>query len=151
MLAIGLLACLGLAACWFDVMQRRLPNWLCLIVLLCGIGASAATVGVATLPWHLLHAAIALIIGMGLFSVGAFGGGDAKYYAANAVWFGVDAGLRLLVSVSMAGLVVLILWALWRRARGERVFSRKQDDHSKLPYGVAIAIGAVLTLLSSPT
>ena len=95
------------------------------------------------MPWHLLHAFIALVIGIGLFALRVIGGGDAKYYAANAIWFGMDSALRLLVSVSLAGLVVLIIWALWRRLHGLRAFSRGHDDTSKLPYGAAIAIGSV--------
>ena len=95
------------------------------------------------MPWHLLHAFIALVIGIGLFALRVIGGGDAKYYAANAIWFGMDSALRLLVSVSLAGLVVLIIWALSRRLHGLRAFSRGHDDTSKLPYGAAIAIGSV--------
>ena len=143
LLATGTLAGLGLAACWFDITQRRLPNWLCLLVLLCGIGVTLATAGASALPWHLLHAFIALVIGIGLFALRVIGGGDAKYYTANAIWFGMDSALRLLVSVSLAGLVVLIIWALWRRLHGLRAFSRGHDDTSKLPYGAAIAIGSV--------
>lgn len=143
LLAIGTLAGLGLAACWFDLTQRRLPNWLCLLVLLCGTGVTLAIAGASALPWHLLHAFIALAIGIGLFALRVIGGGDAKYYAANAIWFGMDSALRLLVSVSLAGLVVLIIWALSRRLHGLRAFSRGHDDTSKLPYGAAIAIGSV--------
>ena len=150
LLAIGLLAGLGLAACWFDVSQRRLPNWLCVLVSLCGVGITLVTAGASALPRHLLHAFIALTIGMGLFALRVIGGGDAKYYAANAIWFGMDSALRLLVSVSLAGLVVLIVWALWRRSLGERVFSRGDDDTRKLPYGVAIAIGTLVVWLNQP-
>ena len=71
LLAIGLLAGLGLAACWFDVSQRRLPNWLCVLVVFCGIGVTLVTAGSSALPWHILHAFIALAIGMGLFALRA--------------------------------------------------------------------------------
>lgn len=144
LLSIGLLTGLGLAACWFDVVQRRLPNWLSLLTFSVGIGVALVTSGTAALPWNLVHALIALIVGMGLFALRAVGGGDAKYYAANAAWFGIDVALRLLVAVSMAGLVVLLIWAVWRRARGEKIFAKSPDERNKLPYGVAIAIGAVL-------
>lgn len=149
LLSIGLLVGLGLAACWFDVFQRRLPNWLSLLTFVSGIGVALATTGAAALPWNLLHALIAVIVGMGLFAVRAVGGGDAKYYAANAAWFGIDVALRLLVAVSIAGLVVLLIWAVWRRAKGEKVFAKSQDERNKLPYGVAIAFGAVFAWGSS--
>jgi prepilin peptidase CpaA len=130
---------------WLDVTQRRLPNWLCLAVVLAGgiatfmMGESAGLLSAA------IHMVIALVVGMGLFRLGMIGGGDAKFYAATALWFGLAEALRLLMSVSILGLILLIVFVAFKRL--SRVLNRQasaQGDFAKLPYGVAIAAGAVV-------
>src|SRR5687768_10415697 len=71
---------------WLDVRHRRLPNWLCAVTLLAGI-AVAAISSASIVQGQILHAAIALVVGIALFAMGWIGGGDAKYYAALAGWF----------------------------------------------------------------
>jgi prepilin peptidase CpaA len=143
---VGALGAIGLLAGWFDIVQRRLPNWLCLVALLVGLGFTWAVQGGGSVPWHLLHAGVALVVGMGLFAIRAVGGGDAKFYAGVASWFALGEGLRLLATVSLAGLVVLAGWAIQRKLSGKKVFDRQASDADKLPFGVAIAAGATLTL-----
>lgn len=134
----------GLLASWFDIRERRLPNWLCLAIALAGLTFATFDGGVSALGWQALHATIALVVGMGLFAARIIGGGDAKYYAATAAWFGLSSGLHLLVNVALSGIVVLAVWGIARRARGLAVFQRGESDQAKLPYGVAIALGAII-------
>ena len=145
----GVLLGLGLLGCWFDISQRRLPNWLSAIVLLAGLAVTLALGGLPALTGHVVHAAIALAGGIGLYALRAIGAGDAKFYAAMAAWFPLDDGLRLLVSVATMGALVLLVWALIRRSRGQKVFSRERQPENGVPYGVAIAFGAMLLLFSS--
>jgi prepilin peptidase CpaA len=143
--ALGALAALGLVAARLDVVERRLPNWLAAITLLAGLITMLVMGGPQLAASALLHAALALIGGMLFFAAGMIGGGDAKFYAAVASWFALRDGLYLLVSVTLGGLVLLVLWALlWRRRRGaaDQVADR-DDPFAKLPYGVAIALGGV--------
>lgn len=136
---VKLLALAGFAGAgaWLDWKRRRLPNALCAAAFACGLGLAVAGSGwLATGP-ALLHAALALAGGMVLFALGAIGGGDAKFYAALAGWFPLHEGARLLLLVSLCGLVlVLAMWPKWRRNDGEGV-----------PMGVAIGGGAMLELL----
>lgn len=142
----------GLVGAWSDITQRKLENRLCLAILLTGLVASFLIGG-----WHqagsaLLHAAIALIGGMALFGARVLGGGDAKFYAGFAAWFSLQDGLYLLVSVAISGLAVLVAWMIWRRlprkqtARLVGIGEQEQEEElfAKLPYGVAIALGAVV-------
>jgi prepilin peptidase CpaA len=144
--SIGLGALLGLGAIgsWLDIRQRRLPNWLSGLALLAGLITTVALGGPAAVGWHLLHAVVALVLGMGLYAVGVIGAGDAKYYAAMAAWFPFQEGLRLFVAVSMSGLVLLIVSVSIRLISGRKLLSGGAKDQEGLPYGVAIAGGAAL-------
>src|SRR3546814_2063409 len=67
------------------------------------------------------HAAIALVVGMVLFGMRIVGGGDAKYYAALALWFRLGEAWRLLAFVSLAGAVFFLAW-----------FARSEEHTSEL-------------------
>jgi len=139
-----LLVGLGILASWLDISQRRLPNWLSALVLLSGFAVTLASGGLPLLISHAAHFAIALSVGIGIYALGLFGAGDTKFYGAIAGWFPFQDGIRLLVSVSMVGVLVLMVWALTRRSRGQKVFAQGRQPHNGVPYGVAIAGGAIL-------
>jgi prepilin peptidase CpaA len=142
--AIGL-ATLG---AFLDVRERRLPNWLCAALAVTGAGALAYTQGMGAMLWALLHASAALIVGMGLFRLGAIGGGDAKFYAAAACSIPavpVGGPLALLGWTSAAGLGLLVVMMSWRRVVGRADGGLLRGWN--LPYGVAIAAGLCITLL----
>jgi prepilin peptidase CpaA len=126
---------------------RRIANWLCAATLLGGLSYVAVRLGFGALGSHLLHALIALIVGMAMFAAGFIGGGDAKFYTAVAAWFPLKAGLMLFVAVSMSGLALLIIWFVWRRLRGQPI-RRQGGGLSGLPYGAAIAAGALILAFS---
>lgn len=141
------LALLGVAvvASWTDVTQRRIPNWLCAGNLVLGLsyaglahGGGWQAVGLSS-----VHVLAALAVTMVLFAVGAIGAGDAKFYASMAAWVPIGQGLYLLVSVALAGLVVLVVFfAVRPRGKAERAASER-SSFNKLPYGVAIALGGL--------
>jgi prepilin peptidase CpaA len=145
--ALAVLTVLGLLACWFDIRERRLPNWLVLATLLAGLGLAAWRGGFDVLPWHLGHFGIALAVGIGLYALRALGAGDAKYYAALAAWFTLGDGLKLLMAVSFAGLVLALGWLAQRKISGRPAPRKPKDDMDKVPFGVAMAAGALLALL----
>ena len=71
----------------------------------------------------------------------------AEFYAGLAAWFPLREAPLLIGIVSLAGLVLLVCWLLWRRGRRRRPrspFDQGSDVFDKLPYGVAIAAGAVI-------
>jgi prepilin peptidase CpaA len=144
---LAALAAIGCAAAWLDIRHRLLPHWLCGLAAGAGLAAVLVTSGVPAAGSALLHAVIALAGGFLLFAAGMIGGGDAKYYAAMAAWFPLRDGLFLLVSVTLCGLALLGVWLAWRRSRAGSGFSVPEAAHpfAKLPYGVAISTGAVLS------
>ena len=82
------------------------------------------------------------------FFIGMMGGGDVKLAAALALWFAPGETVRFLVYMSVAGGILTILvmlahkrWPAWQvDAEGQ---PRVKPE---VPYGVAIAIGALAVL-----
>jgi prepilin peptidase CpaA len=91
---------------------------------------------------HLLSGGIALALGMVAFARGWVGGGDAKLLAAVALWAGTDLLLPLLVVTSAFG-AVLALSLLWMRQLAWPGCLPALAPGAPIPYGVAIAAGAV--------
>ena len=144
----AVLAAIGGVGAYLDIRTRRLPNWLCLIGLLAGAGFSVIQGGWTLAVMALLHALVALLVGMGLFAMRWVGGGDAKFYAAMAAWFPLQAGLGLLVAVSLTGLMLLIAWLPFRRRLMRADSGLALDsDFRKVPYGVAIAGGGLISFI----
>ncbi|WP_150293564.1 A24 family peptidase [Sphingobium estronivorans] len=135
------------AAGVYDLYQRRIPNWLCILTMIAGLAAAPVEGGLSALNSHAIHLVVALIGGMLLFKLGAFGGGDAKFYAAAAAWFNLGKGSLLLMSVASCGLVLLVIWFIVRRMQGKPVRRSSDDPGSGLPYGVAIGAGTILMKL----
>lgn len=136
----------GLAASWLDWRYRRIPNWLCGALAIWGLTTAGIFGGSDALVQHALHFAAALAVGMVLFRLGVFGGGDAKYYAAVSTWFPVTMWARLAVYVSLAGLCLLTVWFVTRRLMGKKLRPSNPTKYDELPYGIAIALGAFAAL-----
>jgi prepilin peptidase CpaA len=92
----------------------------------------------------------ALVVGMGMFAAGWIGGGDAKLFAAAALWIGLPGMLSYLVFTCLAGgalaasLVALRLpMVRMVLPTGPAWFCRLAQPGGNVPYGVAIAIGAL--------
>jgi prepilin peptidase CpaA len=141
---------LALAAfgAFLDFKERRLPNWLCAVLALAASSGLALSEGVELLPWALLHATIAIAIGMALFALGVIGGGDAKFYAAVALAVpatSIAGPMALLGWTSVAGLLLLVGMMVWRRTR-KRPATQGLLKGWAVPYGFAIACGFYLTL-----
>ena len=58
---------------------------------------------------HLLIGFGALAVGIGMFALRWIGGGDAKLFAAAALWLGAPAALSYVVMTGMAGGAALAL------------------------------------------
>lgn len=84
------------------------------------------------------------------FAMGWIGGGDAKVAAAAALWFGFGHLLDYLVYASLFGgaLTLLLLqfreWPLPAALHGQPWLLRLHSKESGIPYGIALALGALL-------
>jgi prepilin peptidase CpaA len=109
------------------------------------------------LSLHLLasHAAagsIGLLAGFALFGLGYIGGGDAKLFACVATWFGLhDLPGYVLTASLFGGALTLVLlagrrWPLPSIAAGQPWIAKLHEPSSGIPYGVALAAGALASL-----
>lgn len=146
---LGLMAALvliGLVASYLDVFRRILPNWLSGLAYIVGIVGVFIEGGPGMAVSALLHSFIVLLLGMGFFAVKVIGGGDAKFYAGLAAWFPLGQALFLFVSVALAGLLLIPIWLIARQVRKPAgALTDRNDPFSKLPYGVAISVGACVS------
>lgn len=145
--ALGALVLLCVTAAWLDFRHRRIPNWLCGLTAIIGISATAVLSGVPATGSAGLHAVIALIVGMVLFQIKFIGGGDAKFYSAIACWFPLGQAVMLLGFTSLVGFFMALFFIIrgMRQTGTDRQARWKQRN---VPYGVAIAAGALATTLA---
>lgn len=152
LLMLVLPALLAVAAA-FDLATFTIPNLLSLAIA-AAFAVFALTAGLPAggFAFHLLAGLIALVAGFALFAFGYIGGGDAKLFAAVSLWLGLHDFLGYaLVSSVMGGLLTLALLALrqWplpaNLARHDWII-KLHEKNSGIPYGVALAGGALLIL-----
>ncbi len=136
-----------LAAAISDFRFLRIPNVYPALIILLFI-VSRLVGGFGDEHWsHLYHFLITLGIGMLLFRFGWFGGGDAKLYAAIALWFSLNSSVMFIFATGMSGLVLAITYVAVRqmRKRSKRPAPEKKRNERRIPYGIAIAMGGILT------
>jgi prepilin peptidase CpaA len=148
-LLLGVLAILLIAAAIIDVRTFTISNGLNLTVALLA-PLYWWSIGLPLWPDAAIQVAVAAAVFAVLaatFYMGMMGGGDVKLAAAIALWFTPFATLKFLVIMSLAGGVLTIVVLLLHKNRGKAPI----DDDSaparpEVPYGVAIAIGALWIL-----
>lgn len=149
---------LTIVAALYDATSYRIPNWISLSVLaLFAIAAPTSGTPWATLGLCVAVGAATLVVGFGLFALRALGGGDAKLLAASALWFGwPNISVFLLCTVIAGGVLavfLMIIRARWLQphiAKGPAWFVRLAAPGRQMPYGIAIACGALAALPTSP-
>lgn len=144
-----------LSAVW-DLTSYTIPNALpAAIALLFLLFAALAPLGWGVTGGHLLTGAGALVLGIILFSFGWIGGGDAKLYAACALWLGWQELLPYtLISALIGGGLSLLLIGMRKAplpafAAKIKWINTLHDKKSGIPYGIALAGGFLLWLPDS--
>jgi prepilin peptidase CpaA len=138
---LGLLAIILVVAAVIDARTFRISNRLNLCVA-----------ALAPVYWWASHlplwpdaaiqvgVAIAVLFVLALaFYAGMMGGGDVKLAAALALWFPPFFTVQFLILMSMAGGVLTLAMLISHRLR-------RRPGRPKIPYGVAIAVGALAVL-----
>ena len=131
-----------------DAVRLKISNVLCLGVLAAAVVAMALA-GLETSLWqNALVFAVLLAAGTLLFGLGKVGGGDVKLLAAVGLWCDLGAALTMVPSVLISGgvlaLLILAVRTFAPAAASARIVVLKPGGG--IPYGVAIAAGALLTL-----
>uniref|UniRef100_A0A974ABY4 Prepilin peptidase n=1 Tax=Bradyrhizobium quebecense TaxID=2748629 RepID=A0A974ABY4_9BRAD len=134
-----------------DLLTMTIPNRISL-ALAAGFFVLAPLTGmdVHEILSHAGAGALVLVVAFGMFAMGWVGGGDAKVAAAAGLWFGFEHLLPYLVFASLFGgaLTVLLLqlrqWPLPYALANQAWLSRLHDKQTGIPYGIALALGALL-------
>lgn len=147
--------CMSFAAA-NDLFTMRIPNKIS-IALILGFAASAIVAGMSmeNIGWHLAIGIGALSFTFTLFSLRLFGGGDAKLLAAGALWMGQSAIVEYVFYVTMFGGILSVLILAYRRllpVPADRLppwMSKLHEEGTGIPYGIAIAAGALVAFPKS--
>jgi prepilin peptidase CpaA len=148
-----LLAGLFLALCIFaalhDVNRLTIPNWLNITLAALFLPAALFSgLPLELLGGHLLAGGLAFVVAFGLFAFRIFGGGDAKMIPAVVLWMGPAAAMPFLYWMAIAGGACALILLIGRRsipAEAVPGFMRAPfEPKAGVPYGVAIAAGAML-------
>jgi prepilin peptidase CpaA len=134
-----------------DATSYTIPNWISLaLVAAFPVAALAHGLSPQAMGVHAAVGAAALVGGMVMFALRWIGGGDAKLFAAAGLWLGWPAasGYVLMTCVAGGALALLLLGLRSERLRplvpaGPAWFVRLAEPGENVPYGVAIAVGAL--------
>ena len=151
------LPALTIVAALYDLTTMKIPNWISGFLIL-GFFPTALILGLSldVVAVSVALAIAALLMGAGMFALNWIGGGDAKLMAASILWMGLSGSLPFLLYTALAGGGFCILLMTARRhlqvfaVTGPNWIIRLMQPKGDIPYGVAIAIGALLAYPSSP-
>lgn len=143
---------LALAAGW-DLASYTIPNLLSVAIAAAFVVfAILANMPGAVIGAHAAAGLVALAAGFALFAARFIGGGDAKLFAATALWFGFGDLLTYAVIAALLGGVLTIALLMARRLPLPQILIRQNwiarlhNAKSGVPYGVALAAGALVVL-----
>jgi prepilin peptidase CpaA len=160
---LGVGTALLVAGAVADIRNRRIPNALNGLLLVAGVAGQASVNGA---KGALSGVAAALLVVIGLWRPwrrGRIGGGDVKMAGAAAAWTGLGLAIPYLLATAVAGgLVALVcaarssrqarrqmqanLVAVTAGAGAPEVDIRGGGGRVSVPYGAAVAVGALVVL-----
>lgn len=140
-----------------DLVSYRIPNWISLAAIgLFAVSAALSGMTLGDFGVHFLVGFAALAVGFALFALGIIGGGDAKFFAAGALWMGPVFILKYCLIFALVGggfavlLLVLRLPAIAAALSCIPYSAQLLNPKAGLPYGVALGIGAMIVLPATP-
>ena len=97
-----------------DALTMRIPNWLNILIALLFFPMALLTgMPVVDIGLHVAVGVGMFVLGFALFSLGLFGGGDAKLLAAAGLWLGWPDLLNFLVVTAIAGGILALCVGAW--------------------------------------
>ena len=157
LLTLAVMPALTIVAGLKDITSMTIPNWIS-VALIIGFFPAAVAVGLPplTILAHVGVGVAALVVAMGLFALRVFGGGDAKLMAATCLWMGLSGTLPFVLWTAVIGGLFGVLLMLARHHAQPLVVGAPlwvgnlMKPKGDIPYGVAIAAGALVAYPASP-
>lgn len=142
-------------AAFKDAATMTIPNWISLAI----VGAFVIAIpftwqGLPLLLEHLSVGLVFFLAGFAMFAFGWLGGGDAKLMAATALWWTWPDSVVYIFYTAIAGGALALFLLIGRKYVPVRVLTSSWahmmfKDEKKMPYGIALAVGGIITLLQS--
>lgn len=149
-LALLIFPALMVFSAFTDLFTMKIPNFVS-VALIVGFFPLAIYLQIPlhnVMVMHVSCAVAVLAVTLVLFAYGVIGAGDAKLAAATALWLGWEYLMAYLVFASFAGLALcgVVLATHWQETPPalSRFEFLSRLKATKVPYGVALAIGALL-------
>ncbi len=151
---LTLAACL--AASFYDVRVRRIPNWLTASVAVAAIGLHALS-GLQAVAVSVAVMLILTVAGTLVYARGGIGGGDVKLAIVTSGMLSYPLCLPFLLYTALGGGLLAVLFLIFRPdsrpslARVTLIASGGGSvaaTRTSLPYALAFAFGAVAVALS---
>ena len=159
----------ALTAGAFDLRYRRIPNWLNLAALILGVGLNAGLGGWHGFTTSLAGAGLALLVYLPLYLLRGMGAGDVKLMFAVGAIAGPAQWLDIFFGTALIGALIGIGLAVVKGKLGHTLLNSqylvtelahfrlphgtapeldvRNPEALRLPHGVAIALGSVVTLM----
>lgn len=136
-----------------DLRSRRVGNLLCASLALCGLALCTFFAGGRGLLLSAAGLVACLAIGIVPFAKGWLGAGDVKLLAAVGAWVGLPLVPMLLLLTAVAGGVVSLgtLVLAGRSSFRQLGEPTTRPRAVQVPYALAIAAGATLTVIMGGT
>jgi prepilin peptidase CpaA len=175
---IAIYCILNVAIATYDFSFFRIPNIFLLLLIGLYVFYAIFYVQPDRIVTSLFAFALVLIISFALFALKAIGAGDAKYLSVISLWVGMNDVLSFLIIVSLVGGGLALIYLLSRNyvgrisdwmwsqiQKGETHYSflrlvwfgsglgpelgkRENINFRMVPYGVAIATGAIIKMVN---
>ncbi len=153
-LEFALMFCFPAAMCFaasMDLFTMTIPNRISLFLVIAFLVLSPL-IGfeIYDIAAHICAGLLMLVLGMILFSQGWIGGGDAKIFAAAALWLGFEHLLTFAIIASFLGGILTIAILMLRKMplpiflAKENWALRLHNLNSGIPYGVALGAAALI-------
>lgn len=153
---ISVFPVLAIVAGLYDLTTMKIPNWISgLLIVTFFPAAWLVGMDLPTVAAHVGVGLLALFIGAGMFALNWIGGGDAKLIAASCLWLGLTgSGVFLLYTGVCGGAFCLFLLMARKHlapllVAGPGWVTHLMQPKGDIPYGVAIAAGALLAFPAS--
>ncbi len=160
LICIFVIVAVGALAAWSDLKGMTIPNWHSGVVMGSFFVAFFAMRFLghgevfSSIFSHLVAGGIVFLMTVVLFALKSIGAADSKLSTAYAFWAGVHGLPAFLFYMTLAGgLIGLTAIALgkWKPVKNPPAGSwvaRVQAGENKVPYGVAIVVGALACFLN---
>ena len=138
-----------------DANAMKIPNRIPLIVLAAYFVMVPFTwAGVPVFFEHLSAGVAMFAVGFAMFAFGWMGGGDSKLLAATSFWFTWPDVFNYMVFTAVFGGILTLFVMVGRKYIPVKVMTSQWAhtmfrDETKIPYGLALAAGAIATLPQS--